>query len=382
MAKRPSKAAPREVEVARPEAAPLHPPPIALDDLIGHERPAAILADAARADRIHHAWVFHGPTGVGKFTTALAFAADLLTPGDKPRGASRKEPSKAAAMLAAGSHPDLHIIRKELARYHHDREIRDRKQTNIPIDVIREFLLAPGALAATVPGEGPVRKVFIVDEAELLAPAAQNAVLKFLEEPPEGTVTILVTSADHHLLPTIRSRCQRVAFAPLAPRDMDRWMSRAGIKPAKAEREWLLALAEGAPGVVASAIAGGLHEWSVKLAPGLEAARAGRYTISLGSTMHELVEAWAQAAVEANPNASKEAANKAGADWMMRVLAVFWRGVLRDEPGDPGPALACLDAIREAEREVDSNVNPQFVFEKLSAEFAAACADDAPTPAR
>ena len=80
-----------------------------------------------RSGRFPHAWIFSGPRGVGKFTTALALAERLLGPAS-------------ARLIAAGTHPDLHVIRKELAAYCDDPEIRTRKLTNIPVAVIRQWI--------------------------------------------------------------------------------------------------------------------------------------------------------------------------------------------------------------------------------------------------
>src|SRR5690606_4650358 len=120
----------------------------------------------------------------------------------------------------AWPHPDLHVVTKELARYSEDRSTRERKLTQIPVDVLRTELIEPVYRAAQM-GHG---KVFIVDEAELLNDAGQNAMLKTLEEPPAGTTIILVTSIQDRLLPTIRSRCQRVAFVPLPDSVVSRWL--------------------------------------------------------------------------------------------------------------------------------------------------------------
>lgn len=370
-ARRAAKAPPTE---ALPPAAPSHPAPIPFSRIIGHDHALSLLANAIRAKKVHHAWVFHGPLGVGKFTAALAFAALLLDPttGLGLSGEIDADPgSPTRRLLNAGTHPDLHIIRKELALYHDDPQVRSKKLTNIPVDVLRQFMLAPGVLGASIRTSALASRVFIVDEAELLAVAGQNALLKFLEEPPPGVVVILVTSSEERLLPTIRSRCQRVAFAALSPADLERWANGAGIEASGAERAWLIRLAEGSPGVMLHAHRAGLFGWAQRLGPWLDDASRGKFSVPLGPAMHQLVEEFAEAAVKDQDNASKDAANKAGADWMLRLLASHWRGVLRSAPA-PGPTLARLDAIRLAEAEIDANVNLQFVFEKLSAEFAAA----------
>lgn len=371
MAKRPPKPkAPREVAVPAPELPHVEVPPT-FAQVLGQDRALEILSGAVRAGRIHHCWIFHGPAGVGKFSAALAFAALLLDPTTQPTfsGAIEADPdSPTRRLLNAGTHPDLHIIRKELARFHEEKQIRERKQQTIPIEVIRQFMLEPSALASRLRSQAAAGKVFIVDEAELLAGAGQNALLKMLEEPPERTVIILVTASEEHLLPTIRSRAQRVFFAPLPRAAMETWMQRSELDVPADQREWLLEFAAGSPGVLSTAAQSGMHEWRSRLAPMFTAAEKGRYSVELGAAMAELVETWAKAHVDEHENASKEAANKAGADWMVRLVAAHLKAGTRT--GDP-KALARVDALRESERELDANVNLIFVFEKLAAELAA-----------
>ncbi|MEO1584581.1 MAG: hypothetical protein AAFR96_08415, partial [Planctomycetota bacterium] len=86
MAKRTTKKAPRKKQPAvlgeaeAQAAEPTHPPPLPLAAVLGHDKPIAQLTAAIESERLHHAWVFHGPKGVGKLTTALAFAALVLDP--------------------------------------------------------------------------------------------------------------------------------------------------------------------------------------------------------------------------------------------------------------------------------------------------------------
>ncbi|MDX2131663.1 MAG: AAA family ATPase [Planctomycetota bacterium] len=377
MAKRPAKSAVGAIEAPPPPEHPV-PAPIPLTGVVGQDRAIGILLDAMRAERVHHAWVFHGPTGVGKFTTALAFAAVVLDPTSAPTltgGLAPDPESHTQRLLRAGAHPDLHVIRKELARFHDDAKVRERKQTNIPLDVVRSFMLEPAALNATVRTSAPVAKVFIVDEAEMLAGASQNAVLKFLEEPPPRTLVILVTDSEERLLPTIRSRCQRVFFPPLSQADMQRCVRASGLELDPAATPWLLEFADGSPGVLHGAVRHGLWAWQQRLAPLLAASDGASYRVELGSTMADLADEWAEAWVKANPYASKEGANKAGADWVFRVVASHLRGRLRR--GASAGAWRRVEALREAEREIDSNVNQTFVFEKLAAELCARA-----TPAR
>ena len=295
-----------------------------LSDILGQDRAVATLRGALGAGRVHHAWVFHGPQGVGKMTAARAFAAMLLDPTLAPNLAGELEPdpgSETARLIAAGVHPDLHIVTKELALFSDDAQVRARKLMTIPRQVIDEHLIRPAALTARVSAGARAGKVFVVDEAELLDEGTQNAVLKTLEEPAPGTVIILVTSRESRLLPTIRSRCQRVAFNALDEASMRAWAKRDERMRAAGEeqREWLLMFADGSPGRAANALAQGLFSWSRTLAPMLEDASRGRFSPDMGKTMADLIEQYAQAWVDARER--EQGRRQQGARQMFALLA-------------------------------------------------------------
>ncbi|MBL0922236.1 MAG: hypothetical protein IBJ10_08930 [Phycisphaerales bacterium] len=344
------------------------------DDILGQERAVGVLRRALGSGRLHHAWIFHGPAGVGKRTTAEAFAALLLDPTAAPNlaGELQVDPGSAAQrLLSAGSHPDLHVVNKELAEFSRDDGTRRGKQRSIPIEVVREFLIEPATRSA---GDGAAgaraRRVFIVDEAHLMQGPSANAALKILEEPPAGVVFILITDDESALLPTIRSRCQRVAFTPLDGAAMRAWMQASGLQLDPAQEAWLLEFADGSPGRVATALETGLYEWAGVVEPMLAQFERGRSPEALGQTISSLVDAWAKAEVEKKDNASKDIANKAGADHMFNLLANWARRRLRaaaERGADTGPAAAAVDAIDDAQRRLETNVNMTLVFDGLAA---------------
>lgn len=350
-----------------------------LSDVLGQERALETLLTAASAGRVHHAWIFTGPAGVGKMTAAVAFAALILDPTTAPdlSGAlAPEEGSPTQRMVSAGAHPDLHIITKELARYSDDKQIRDRKLMSIPKDVIDAHLLGPVALAPTITVSGMASKVFIVDEAELLdrsltnAPV-QNAILKTLEEPPAGSVIILVTSAEDALLPTIRSRCQRVAFGALDERAMLAWLKRSGLDVAEDERDWVLRFAAGSPGRALLAVKTGLYQWAQRLDPMLDQTERGVFHGDLGPTMAALVSEWAEAQVKASPNASKEAANLAAARHMLTMIVERYRAMLRaSDVSRSERALRAIDRVYDAERHLQAHVSTGHALENLAAQLA------------
>jgi hypothetical protein len=376
--------APREIEI-KPDrkSAPLIPlrAPIRLDAVLGQQRAIAELRAAIASDRIHHSWVFHGPVGVGKFTTALAFAAVILDATSQAALSGRIEPDPSSytqRLLASGTHPDLHIITKELVAISRVPELRDAKQRNIAKEVLEEFLIEPATKTRSSADRAMASKVFIVDEAELIDAKGQNSLLKTLEEPPSGSVIILVTAHEERLLPTIRSRSQPVAFAPLGDDDMKKWMSAAKLDLSGLNadgKSWLLSFAAGSPGAAQLAVQTGLPAWHASMAPLLTELDAGRFPIDFASTASKLIDEWAQAWIDrpGSENASKDAANKAAARLMFRLLNEHFRSRLRALAGTEGKQdrlLSAIDLIKEAEWKLDANVQGLFVLDDLATSLA------------
>lgn len=352
--------------------------------------------------RVHHAQIFHGPAGVGKFTTALALAKVLLCFEPTPDLAGRKSacggcpscltfrtdpaddsPDAASGVDSGVAHPDLHVVNKELARYSDDKQTRDRKLTSIPVNVLRTALIEPAYLGAQL-NHG---KVFIVDEAELLNAAGQNALLKTLEEPPTpgsdqatpesgtnisgggGTTIILVTSNEDRLLPTIRSRCQRIAFVPLPDEVLDRYLQEHAEQLEPVERSWLVGFAQGSLGRAKLVLDYKLTEWARVVLAQLEQMARGRAVPSLGVDMAERIGGFAEAWVKNHKNASKEAANKLAAGLMFSLVSTYARQQLDKladhcDPADPEaaeakllPWVGVIDALGVAETRLGSNVN-------------------------
>ena len=156
-----------------------------LDAIAGQPRAVEQLSRALAGGRVAHAYAFVGPAGAGRFTTALAFASELLG-ADVTRG-----------------HPDLHVVTPTPP------ESNPKGARTIRIGAIRELerraSLRP-ALAA--------RRVLILDEADRMTDDAPQAFLKFLEEPPPATIVILVLSRARAVPATVISRCQIILFRP------------------------------------------------------------------------------------------------------------------------------------------------------------------------
>ena len=169
-------------------------------DVAGHDQLKRLIARAALRGTLPPSLIFAGPSGVGKRMAAVALAqlVNCLTPGDEDACGE----CASCRRIARGVHADVLII-------------EPGETGAIKIEQIREVV----ERSAYRPFEGR-RRVVIVDDAEQIVPSAQDALLKTLEEPPNATTFVLVTSMPETLLGTIRSRCQRLRFGRLSPADV------------------------------------------------------------------------------------------------------------------------------------------------------------------
>ena len=356
-------------------------------NVLGQERAREVLQRAAAGGRTHHAWIFHGPVGVGKFTTAAAWAKVLLCPNAEPNLAGEIEACgacQACKLAEAGTHPDLHVIRKELASVSSVQSVRDAKQRNIPIDLLRERMIGgktgDGRFQASVVGRTAVLghgKVFIIDEAELMDQYGQNALLKTLEEPPADTYIVLITSSEEQLLATIRSRCQRLAFGPLPGAVVEEWLAKTHPQLDAGERRWLAEFADGSLGRAKMGSEYGLAVWGQEVLGRLESMKRGEGGTDLGGVIAKLLEEFAQQWVAKQENASKEAANQLAARLMGAMIGQWLRREMGKEAGalagaDPAdaedalePYAQAIDALTEAQRELAANVNVGLVCDHL-----------------
>ncbi|MHB1126080.1 MAG: DNA polymerase III subunit delta' [Bacillota bacterium] len=161
-------------------------------DILGQELAIRQLRNALNRDQVAHAYLFTGPEGVGKQTTAMVFARYLnclqTSEDGEPCGACHQ-----CKKISQGNHPDVKILSPE--------------GSSIKIHQVRTMQAALGYRHY----EGRYKVVVILD-AEKMTLEAANCILKILEEPPQATIFLLLTSRDDGILPTIVSRCQRVRF--------------------------------------------------------------------------------------------------------------------------------------------------------------------------
>jgi DNA polymerase-3 subunit delta' len=188
----------------------------------------ALWQQMAGRSRHSHAYLLHGPAGIGKRALAERLMAHLLC--NTPNGLEACATCKSCMLLAAGSHPDNYILEPEEA----DKPIK--------VDQVRDLV---SFVVQTSQMGG--RKVVLIEPVESMNINAANALLKSLEEPSGNTVLLLVSHQPSRLLPTVKSRCVQQA-CPLPGEQMSlEWLGKALPDCSQDERAELLSLAAGSP---------------------------------------------------------------------------------------------------------------------------------------
>jgi DNA polymerase III subunit delta' len=254
----------------------------------GHDAIVERFRRSLAAGRLPSTFLFVGPAGVGKRTFAIKFAQALLCEANPPETLQPCGECPGCKQVLAGSHPDLELLAKDpdssflkVEQFIGDREHR-----------MQEGLLARFSLKPT---RGR-RKVAIIDDADLLNAESANCLLKTLEEPPPGSVLILIGTSDQKQLPTIRSRSQVVRFQPLPEATVAKLLLEQGVVEDQFEAERLASLS-----------GGGLHQAITLADPELmefrrhlvaHLAREGWNSVALAKSINAFVE---EAGKEAPP---------------------------------------------------------------------------------
>lgn len=307
------------------------------------------LAGALAGGRMPHALLLHGADGLGKERFATAVAAALLCGRPGPQ-LSPCGHCADCALSRAGSHPDLHWLRRP----------EDRK--SIGVDAVRDACEQLGMTSL----RGGYR-VAVVVSADRMTTSAQNAFLKTLEEPAPRTLLILVTARPSRLAATLRSRCQRIEIA----------------RPPEAEGlSWLRGEfgSEPSPGLLA--LAGGAPLKALELAP---------HHAALEAQMSNLFAELLSGRTEVTRAAAAMIGDGLGArlDWIECWLSALLRSRLSQDatrvqiPGgallqraagavNMSAAFRCVDRLRESRRLLEGSAAPQLLVEALLIELVAA----------
>jgi DNA polymerase III subunit delta' len=298
----------------------------------GHDPIVAALRRSLVQGRLPHAFLFVGPEGVGKCTFALTLAQALLCERAAETELDPCETCPGCLQVRAGTHPDLLQVG------------RPEDKHDLPIKVIRDLCLDLGLK----PARGK-RKVAIVDDADDLNEEASNAFLKTLEEPPPGSVLILIGTSAEVQLDTIVSRCWVVRFRPLPEPELAALLREQNVTSDPREAERLARLGEG----------------SVSRARGLANPDLEHFRRSL---IDELADprgfdppALAQRLGAFVKEAGKEGVDQRGrASLLMGELARFFRGILWQTAGLDPPTPDPDD--RRAVAALAERLDPEDVF--------------------
>jgi len=263
-----------------------------LSRIRGQDAAIAHLRAAFESGRLGHAYLFHGPEGVGKETAALEFAAALNCEAGRLEGCGTCAACRMAARLG---HPDIHLlfplprdakaeevaaILADYAKNGYREADFGRKAAILSVEAVLEGVVAQ---ANQRPFVGPW-KVFVIAEADSMTVEAANALLKTLEEPPAGTVIVLTTSRPNALPATVLSRCQRIPFVRLSRATVeDILVSDKRLGFTKARAKAAAALGQGSAGRALRAEAEGLSAEIDRTADLM----AGRRTASVDALLAE-----------------------------------------------------------------------------------------------
>lgn len=227
------------------------PPPREAVDLLGHADAERALLQAVRADRLPGAWLFGGPSGVGKATLAFRFARFVLAGGGAAGGATVADDDRDGTEGALYLAPDHPVFRRVAAGGHADLLVLERPFVNDQGRETRDLNVSMARRIAPflrlTPAEGGWRFV-IIDEAHTMTVNAANAILKILEEPPPRALIVLISDKPGALLPTIRSRCRQLDIGPLPEPVVLDALARAAPDADDGDRKIAARLADGSLG--------------------------------------------------------------------------------------------------------------------------------------
>jgi DNA polymerase-3 subunit delta' len=317
------------------------------DAIAGQEGALRVLRQALDREQLGPAYLFVGPSGVGKYLAALGLARAAICPEQPGQGCGSCETCR---RVDQGVHPDVRVFAP-----------RSEGNRNIPVEYLRNEILP---LTKFAPFEA--RAAFLIfPQADVsfpvLHPEAANALLKTLEEPRAGVHFILLSERPDRLLPTIRSRCQRVRFAPLKRDVLDAILNSHGI--AAAQREQVLMLC------------GGRADRALQLCDGERASRILDFARRVDAALlagdpAELLELGERIAGDED---RALVLDSLAAHYRDRAIEALGLAV----PAAPGTRLSAIAAANRVARlqvlavDLERNANPQLALEGLLFELRA-----------
>lgn len=278
-------------------------PALSWERVRGHDPLIEAFDGAVRRDRLAHAYLFVGPPGVGKRLFAGELAKALLCEARPTDGLEACDRCSSCLLMDAGTHPDFIAA------------ARPEDSLEFPIATVREVCRALSLKSAR--GRS---KVAVIDDADDLNEEAANCFLKTLEEPPAGSVLLLVGTSPDRQLPTILSRCQVIHFAPLPDALVSGLLQAQGVED-EALRQRLVRLGRGSPGAALALADPALWEFRRKFLEALASPRADPVAVAT---------VWTQFVEEAGKEA---ACQRQRAALVLRLLVEFLRDALAFSAG-------------------------------------------------
>jgi DNA polymerase-3 subunit delta' len=299
-------------------------------DIVGQDHPLSFLKNALSIGQLPHAFLFLGIDGIGKTSTAMALAQALNC---EQRGPDQDAcgQCRSCRRFAGGNHPDFQVISPD----------SESAQPQIKIEQIRELRRQLGFR----PLAGQWR-VVLVKPAEAMNEPAANALLKTLEEPPQGNLLILTAVSEANLLPTIVSRCRKLTFAPLPPALVVlELIRRRGLDEPQAR-------------LAAAITCGSLGQaLQLELAELLEQRDQAVAVLAKlqGGTASEILD-WAAASSKKNP----------GLERFFQLAYLWYRDLLALQCGAPAAGLVNQDRLEVLTRDLQGNT-PEAIFSRIDA---------------
>ena len=190
-------------------------------NIIGHDRQIERFRRATENRRLASTFLFVGPAGIGKRTFAQQLAAALLCQATTTVALDPCGGCASCLQVAAGAHPDLHLVAKP------------PDKSMLPLELLigdREHRMKTGlCYQMSLKPRAGKRKIAIIDDADYLNAEGANCLLKLLEEPPPGSLIVLITTHANRQLPTIRSRAQLVQFQRLTNEQLAQILKQQGV---------------------------------------------------------------------------------------------------------------------------------------------------------
>jgi DNA polymerase-3 subunit delta' len=307
--------------------------------LYGHDNIWRAFEQAISAGRLAHGYLFSGPKGVGKRLFAVDLAKALLCEAQVP-GLQACQQCSSCRLMDAGNHPDFFMVH------------RPEDKVEMPIDTMRELCRS----MALKPARGR-RRVAIVDDADDFNEESANCFLKTLEEPPPGSLLVLIGTSPERQLSTIVSRCQVVRFSRLSESQVARIAQEQGIESEMAAR--MARLADGSPGQALALAEPALWAFRQRMLGALCGSPFD--SVLLGRSFMEFIE---EAGKEGGPQRRR-------ASLVLRLWVEFLMDLLHQLSGQAPRLVDQADAgyLRELGKRLDADSTIEIIDRVLEADI-------------